>query len=621
MGMKQFLRMFALVMVVIFIASLTTPAYTSNEGKMRVWVEFSPGHAGNVEKALNGVGAEFHYRFDKLNSFVVTVPENALNGLRRNPNVISIEEDVIRYAAADEVPFGIDMVQARDIWDANYDLVIDSGAPTGSNRTVCIIDSGLYTEHEDFQNSANILGGYPEGWDNDQCGHGTHVAGTINAQLNDVGVVGVSPGQTQLYIVKVFGEDCAWTYSSTLVDAADHCVDAGANIISMSLGGGSSNRREQRAFDGYYSQGILSIAAAGNDGNTEISYPGGYDSVMAVAAIDEEMNIADFSQQNDTVEIAAPGVGVLSTLPYIETNTVTVDGLDYNAHHVEYAAYGTITAPLGDGGLCNTETDDLTGQIALCERGDISFYDKVVNAVGRGAVAVIIYNNNPEDEFFTLGEEITGGPIAVSLSQADGQYLAANKLGQNATIDSNIQWEVSGYEAWNGTSMATPHVSGVAALVWSANPSWTNAEIRDALTSTALDLGDPGRDVAYGYGLVQAKDALDYLEGTEPPGNVQMYVEVTTNKSTYADRETVQITVDTWDEYNEVVANALIEVTITTPNGSTTSLTGYTDANGTANFTYRLRTRRTGSGTYEIDVLASKDGYSNANASTTFVAQ
>jgi subtilisin family serine protease len=59
--------------------------------------------------------------------------------------------------------------------------------------------------------------------------------------------------------------------------------------------------------------------------------------------------------------------------------------------------------------------------------------------------------------------------------------------------------------------MATPHVAGVAALLWSANPAWTNVQIREAMDMTAMDLGEPGRDIAYGYGLVQADAALQYL--------------------------------------------------------------------------------------------------------------
>lgn len=621
MEMKNFLRLFALVLVVVLIASLTTPAYTSNEGKMRVWVEFAPGHGQNVEKALNGIGAEFHYRFENLNSFVVTVPEQALNGLRHNPNVVSIEEDVLRYAASDTYPYGIDMVQATAVWDADGDGEIDAGAPTGSNRTVCIIDSGLFTGHEDFAD-VHVIGGYPEDWNRDRHGHGTHVAGTIVASLNDVGVVGVSPGDLSLYIVKVFGDDGLWAYSSTLADAANRCGEAGANVISMSLSGSSSNRKEQRAFDDLYNQGVLSVAAAGNDGNDAVHYPCGYDSVMCVAAIDDEMNIADFSQYHEYVEVAAPGVGVLSTVPYLETSYVETATINVDGMNVEFAPWGEVTAPLGDGGICNTETSDLTGQIALCQRGDISFYDKVVNAMGRGAVGVIIYNNVADDPpTFTLGEEIADCVPVIGLYKADGDVLAADHVGETATIHTSIAYDISAYEAWGGTSMATPHVSGVAALVWSANPSWTNAEIRDALDTTALDLGDPGRDVYYGFGLVQAKDALDYLEGNQPPQGDQMYAAVTTDKATYADRETAQITVDVWDEFDAAVANADVTVTITSPKGITTTMNGYTDADGVVSFSYRIKARRNGTGTYEIGVMVQKDGYSNANASTTFVVE
>jgi subtilisin family serine protease len=105
--------------------------------------------------------------------------------------------------------------------------------------------------------------------------------------------------------------------------------------------------------------------------------------------------------------------------------------------------------------------------------------------------------------------------IAISLSQEDGQAALAY-LGQVATVQSATPIPGSSYEAWNGTSMATPHVSGVAALLWSANPDWTNVQIREAMTMTALDLGEPGRDIAYGYGLVQAYDALLYLQSQSP---------------------------------------------------------------------------------------------------------
>ncbi|MEM5770091.1 MAG: hypothetical protein AAGU32_17655, partial [Bacillota bacterium] len=112
---------------------------------------------------LRAAGGEIHYAFDALDTFAVSLPEAALNGIAHNPNVVMIEEDAPRYPISvmpsaravslpvQTVPYGIDLVQARDVWDADRNGTLDAGAPTAANRKICIIDSGMYTGHEDFQ--------------------------------------------------------------------------------------------------------------------------------------------------------------------------------------------------------------------------------------------------------------------------------------------------------------------------------------------------------------------------------------------------------------------------------------------------------------------------------------
>jgi subtilisin family serine protease len=344
--------------------------------------------------------------------------------------------------------------------------------------------------------------------------------------------------------------------------------------------------------------------------------------VVSVAAIDEALAIADFSQQNDQVEIAAPGVAVLSTVPFINFNTLTVDGATYDANHIEFAANGTVTGNLVDGGLCDS-TGSWSGAVVLCERGVISFYDKVMNVQNSGGAAAVIYNNAPGNFLGTLGDGNSSAIVAISLSQEDGQFLVANKLGLSGTVESTFTWPASGYESWDGTSMATPHVSAVAALIWSAYPTATNQQVRDALTQTTLDLGPSGRDNAFGFGLVQAVGALEALSGGGGGGGGggQLFTSVTTDKSTYVSKETVYITVNVTDDAAAPVAGASVEVRITVPKGKVYAGVAITDANGTAVFTFGTNSGRDGKGTYVVDATATLDGYTPGSGSTTFIVQ
>jgi serine protease len=629
-GMRISIKLGALFLVLLalgLIGQVQAPAQGPEQ--VRVLVEFQPGAKGQVQQALQNSGAVFHYEFDELNTFAVSLPQAALAGIERNPNVVFIEEDALRFRMGEPsgspqpwtttstmqiTPYGIDSVQAPDLWAQGV---------TGSGRLVCVIDSGLYTAHEDFQ-GVSVTGGYPNpGWNTDGCGHGTHVAGTIAAADNALGVVGVTPGDASLFIVKVFGDNCSWSYVSDLVHAANQCEQAQANIINMSLGGSFKSRTEEQTFNRLYNNGILSIAAAGNDGSTRLSYPASYSSVVSVAAIDSSNVAADFSQRNSQVELAAPGVSVLSSVPWLSDNSVTVDGVRYEAGHIENAKLGSASGALANGGLCTAANSAWSGKVVLCERGEISFFDKVRNVQNSGGVAAVIYNNVPGDFAGTLGDGNTSTIPAVSLSQADGQYLVANKLGQTAAVASTLTKPASGYESWNGTSMATPHVAGAAALIWSANPDWSNAQIREAMNATALDLGAAGRDNTYGYGLVQAFAAWQYLGGSPPPPppppppSGSLSVSVSTDKASYANRETVSITVNVSDGTNPV-GGASVAVTISSPLGKTVSLSGTTNASGTAVVTWKVNSKNHGVGEYQVRADASKSGFDPGSGTTAF---
>lgn len=471
--------------------------YTLAAPSERYIVKFKSGSGPAVKALLNAQGAKLALELKQHDAAAFTIPTKALQGLQHNPNIDYIEPDVKRYPLMQTTPYGIAMVQADQVSD------ISAG-----NMTVCIIDSGYQLAHEEL--AGNQVSGVNDAgtgnWYQDENHHGTHVAGTIAALNNDVGVVGVAPnGNLNLFIVKVFNA-AGWSYSSTLIAALDQCQQAGAQVVNMSLGGSFKSRTEDRAFRSAYDAGMLSVAAAGNDGNSRRSYPASYDSVISVAAVDAAKQHASFSQYNSQVELAAPGVLVKSSVPMgtAQTANLAVASQGYNAIALAGSLLGNITGGLMDCGL-GESLCDAAGQVCLIERGNIAFADKVLACENGGGVGAIIYNNTTGNFVGTLGGVATAIP-SVSVSAATGSMLQ-----QQLVSTAQLAIDVGNYAYFDGTSMASPHVAGVAALVWSHFQQCSNSELRHALTATAEDLASAGRDDQTGFGLVQAKAALDYL--------------------------------------------------------------------------------------------------------------
>ena len=477
----------------------------AGEPRTQYIVQFKEAQGDKGRAGVAKANAQVMRDFESRNPQVIRAPGPVINALRNNPNIAYVERDLIRYPLAQEAPYGIAMVQA--------DLLSHIAA---SSKTICIIDSGINLGHEDLPNNGTITGTSDTGtgdWFTDENHHGTHVAGTIAALNNMEGVLGVLPnGDINLHIIKVFGAD-GWAYSSSLIAALDSCVDNGADIVSMSLGGSFKSKFEKDAFASAYANGIINVAAAGNDGNTRHSYPASYDAVISVAAIDSEKEVAAFSQQTNQVELAAPGVQVQSTVPTGTglATSVVVSAVEYASDAMEGSVQGVESGPLVNCQTGEYDCTDAAGKICLIERGNISFADKALACQNGGGVAAIIYNNTAGALLGTLGDVVVNIPV-VGVSQTDG-VIMLGELGNSSTVDIGP----SHYAYFDGTSMATPHVSGVAALVWSHHPSCTNEEIRLALQMTAMDLGIVGRDDATGHGLVQAKMASDEISANGCP--------------------------------------------------------------------------------------------------------
>jgi serine protease len=175
---------------------------------------------------------------------------------------------------------------------------------------------------------------------------------------------------------------------------------------------------------------------------------------------------------------------------------------------------GTVTAPYVYCGLGKTTEfpASVAGKIALIKRGELQFAQKTRNAMAAGAIAVAIYNSDNSPLNFTLlptddpTAATTAWPVTVAISNTDGDKLASQG-GGTITVSSIAD----DYGFYSGTSMASPHVAGAAALLWSTAPTATAADIIAALRATAKDLGAPGFDNAYGSGLVNVYDATQRL--------------------------------------------------------------------------------------------------------------
>jgi len=382
-----------------------------------VLVRFKEGaSAADVQAVLSRRGLSIKREIPHLGIKSLAVPPGQelaiVEGMRRDPSVEYAEPD---YRAS------VAIIPSDPRWDNQW-APAKIGAPAAWEITtgnaeiiIAVLDTGVKLDHPDlaakiWTNPGEIpANGLDDdqngkvddvhGWhfyhqcsgsdclpseDNDlrdDNGHGTHVAGVAAAETdNEVGIAGMSWG-AQLMPVKVLDEYGEGWYSDVIAGIV-YATDNGADIINLSLGGEASSQALQEAVDYSHAKGVLLIAATGNSGGP-VFYPAACDHVLSVGATDVDDRRPAFSNHGPEVDVAAPGVEIYSTWPWL-----------------------------------------------------------------------------------------------------------------------------NGYWYQSGTSVAAPHVAGLAALIWSVRPDLANDEVAQVTSQTARDLGTPGWDEFYGWGRIDAYQAI-----------------------------------------------------------------------------------------------------------------
>ncbi len=405
--------------------------------------------------------------------------------------------------------------------DADIDAPEAWEATTGDTGTVvAVIDTGVDISHPDLKNniwtnSGETAGngvdddknGYIDdanGWDfyhNDRTvydsgdgdEHGTHVAGTIAAEGNNsVGVTGVN-WQAKIMPLKFLGPDGG--YTSDAVEALNYAMARGVKISNNSWGGGGFNQTLYDALNRADAAGHLFVAAAGNAGNdndASPSYPASYDSanIISVAATDHTDALTSFSNYGATsVDLAAPGVGILSTLPgdtygsysgtsmatphvagvaaLLKSKSSSLDDAQLKAQILQSVEKkSNLSGKTATGGRANAaQALDLEATtLTLAASPTLVNYNGKTTLSGKLSAS----SGSVPNKTVTVWRSINGGSTwtqdgTATYDSASGTYKATRSLTQNATF----QMRFSGDSSY--TAAASPKVL-VKARAWLSQP-------------------------------------------------------------------------------------------------------------------------------------------------------
>ncbi|MGE5085810.1 MAG: S8 family serine peptidase [Bacillota bacterium] len=475
------------------------------------------------------VDGQIEQSLENLNTLIVNANGDAeISKLKADPSVAYVEKEVFHPAPApvrgwlaaarrtsrnvpgDKTPWGILAVKAPQAWALSNQ---------GLGARVLVLDTGIDANHPsikaNFEQGQDFTGDSDGSDFSDHVGHGTHCSGTIAGVMDQSGFTGVAP-KAKLLMGRVCSEQgCA---NTAIAAGINWGIQQKVDVISMSLGGSMSTPAERDAVAKAAKAGLTVVAASGNDGTAKVSYPAALPTVIAVGAVNSDLVKTDFSQYGPELAVVAPGANVVSSVPQgtgrdasvaISANgqTAQVKSTTFQGAREVLTAETNALVDCGLGKDTDFAGKDVKGKYALIARGEINFSMKIQNAIKAGAVGAVIYNNAPGLIQGALTNDGSTLPLAVfMIEQTVGQQLVAN-LAKGTEIKATLQTIATDYAAFDGTSMATPHVAGVAALVKSVNKKLTGAQVKSILTSTATALG-PNDQNQYGKGLVNAEAAV-----------------------------------------------------------------------------------------------------------------
>jgi subtilisin family serine protease len=481
--------------------------------------------ASDSTKGFLGSGARTEKFLKNINMVIIrSADPERIEGLRRNIHVKFIEEESFFPAppmdppsmplvsnshrgepAQGELSWGVMAVKAPEAWLYTR----------GAGVRVLVIDGGMDIQHPDLKNRLEKGKSFLTGLDYffDDNGHGTHVAGIIAADGGaGFGIKGVAP-EAKLLIGKV----CSLHKCNLLSvnEAIDWGISEKVDVINLSLGFDTYSQSQAEALTRAEAAGITVVASSGNESVDHVGFPGSLDTVLSVGSVDEQMQRAKSSQFGPELDVVAPGVRVFSTFPIgmgrRDLVTSIVKGV---SHDLNARLAGNYTEPLqpiegdtvyvGTGTIEEVQGKDLTGKIVLMSRGAIPYGEKAANVISQNVKAIVVFNN--ESGIFSLKIADPVNVPVFNIEQTAGEDLLTT-LNQNTPLTLRVSRAISDYSFNSGTSMASPHVAGVAALLKAFNRNLTPKEVRAIVVSTAQPLG-PSAGNEFGAGLVDAQRAL-----------------------------------------------------------------------------------------------------------------